>query len=157
MNQDILIEKLYFIYVSFLCILQLLQPIKNIAPLVINDAQKDYVIYLLSAVCQIINTQVGECQTEAVPMPILQQRQLNSLNKGLLDVVWSVTNKEREANYRAIRIPLMKGLIGARIATVNSTYFALFNQAELDLPKSNRYVLYKATIGRMSTFTSQWI
>lgn len=42
---------------------------------------------------------------------MLQNRQLISLNKGILDVVWTVTTIERETNYRPIKVPLMKGLI----------------------------------------------
>ncbi len=48
-------------------------------------------------------------------------RNFNSLaNNSGIDVLWSMTTKERESSFRAIRIPILKGLIGYRLALIHS-------------------------------------
>ncbi|MCF2946977.1 transporter substrate-binding domain-containing protein [Paraglaciecola aquimarina] len=105
--------------------------IKHTAPLQANDVQKDYFILLLKKVCEQIKQHGSPCELEPVSLPMLQQRQLTSLNKGLLDIVWTVTTKEREKEYLAVKIPLMKGLIGARIAVLNNQHQNLFNNPNM--------------------------
>lgn len=101
--------------------------IKYNAPLEKNDTQKDYFIILLNEMCQQLSSQGHKCNLRPVKLPMLQQRQLKSLNKELIDVVWTVTTKERENNYLPIRIPLMDGLIGYRLAVVNKSNRQYFN------------------------------
>lgn len=50
---------------------------------------------------------------------LAQERQLRSLEHDLLDVTWSVTSKDREAQHLAIRIPIMAGLFGKRVLLIN--------------------------------------
>ena len=50
-----------------------------------------------------------------------QDRELYELQQGTgLDVVWSMTSRERERMLRPIRIPLVKGLLGYRIFLVRT-------------------------------------
>lgn len=46
---------------------------------------------------------------------------LNLANNRDVDVVWSMTNVEREAEHLAIKIPLHRGLMGHRVALVRSS------------------------------------
>lgn len=60
---------------------------------------------------------------------------LRLANRQGLDVVWSMTTREREQNHRPIRIPLNKGLMGNRVALVRAhqrdLLAAVTNLAEL--------------------------
>lgn len=93
-----------------------------------EEAQNtSYSFRMLEEVCLIIKRDFGGCNLEPVHVPMLQQRQLKSLNQKKLDIVWTVTTTEREKNYRPIRIPLTKGFIGYRIATTNQKTKHQFN------------------------------
>ncbi|GAA3917511.1 transporter substrate-binding domain-containing protein [Litoribacillus peritrichatus] len=60
-----------------------------------------------------------------------QGRALLQLSKGLdVDVVWTMTSKEREAMLEPIRIPIYKGLIGWRLFLIEQSYEDAFFQAE---------------------------
>lgn len=54
--------------------------------------------------------------------PVPQARQIVDLshNRGDLDVIWTMTSDEREAQILPIRIPIDKGFFGWRIAFVNA-------------------------------------
>jgi len=101
--------------------------IRYIAPLESNDSQKDYFINVLKAVCAASSKKYGPCELIPVKLPMYQQRQLVSLQTNLLDVVWTVSNNERENLYRAIKFPLMSGLMGYRIAVYNTSVNDIFN------------------------------
>lgn len=111
--------------------------IKYNAPIQQNDVQKDYFVLLLKEVCKTIETLTSPCALTPVDLPMLQQRQLHSLDNGLLDVVWTVTTKARESQFLAIPIPLMDGLIGYRIAVLNKRHQHLFTEHS-DLDKIKR-------------------
>jgi ABC-type amino acid transport substrate-binding protein len=101
--------------------------IRYIAPFNAKDEIKSYSIQMLKQVCQVLKRDFTGCRMIPVTIPMLQQRQLKSLTQDKLDIVWTVTTTERERNYRAIRIPLMKGLIGYRIAVTNDKNLAHFS------------------------------
>jgi ABC-type amino acid transport substrate-binding protein len=57
---------------------------------------------------------------EAMPYQMPQGRALKQLAQGIdLNVVWSITSKEREQDLLPVRIPIDKGLYGWRIFLVN--------------------------------------
>ncbi|OKY26035.1 transporter substrate-binding domain-containing protein [Thalassotalea sp. PP2-459] len=102
------------------------------APVEENDPQKDYFVLLLKEICQTYQQKGTDCTLVPVSLPMVLQRQLKSLDKELIDVVWTVTNQDREENFLPIRIPLMNGLIGYRIAVVNNKHAPIF-QKKYDL------------------------
>lgn len=89
-------------------------------PMAENDAQKAYFVTLLKRACEHSNALGRACNLQPVNAKMYQQRQLRSLNEGLLDVMWTVTSIQREKDYLPVRIPLTKGLIGYRIAVINN-------------------------------------
>lgn len=58
-------------------------------------------------------------RVETVPLPDFREvRSEISLAKGLYDIHWLHTNRQRETRLRPIRIPLLKGMIGWRLLLV---------------------------------------
>lgn len=58
-------------------------------------------------------------RVETVPLPEFREvRSEISLVKGLYDIHWLHTNRQRETRLRPIRIPLLKGMIGWRLLLV---------------------------------------
>lgn len=47
-----------------------------------------------------------------------QSKNVVSVQKGQLDVIWTMTSKSREQTLKAIRVPLYKGMLGIRICIV---------------------------------------
>ena len=94
--------------------------LKYIPPADADDPQKAYYVMLLETLCAHSNQLGTPCEVVPVDVEMFQQRQLRSLDEGLLDVMWTVTTKERESRFLPIRIPLTKGLIGYRIAVFNN-------------------------------------
>lgn len=62
----------------------------------------------------------GDYQLQASPQPMSPGRAVYSLkrNDGEVQVIWSMTTREREAELQPVRIPIYKGLIGWRIPLV---------------------------------------
>lgn len=105
-----------------------------------NETDVSYYIQMLMAACDVIDRELGGCQLSPFNFPMLQKRQLKSLYQHKLDVVWTVTTRQREEDFRPIRIPLMKGLIGYRIAVANKHAIRFF-KAPLDLAQIKKLSL----------------
>lgn len=57
---------------------------------------------------------------ENTSSPMVQSRSLRELKKNkVLDIVWSMTSKQREEELLPVRIPIYKGLIGYRLLLIN--------------------------------------
>ena len=78
----------------------------------------------------------------ASPLIMNQGRALIQLRKGVnVDVVWSMTSRERESNLRPIRIPIHKGLIGWRLFLINvRDRYNLERKLTLDLLQKYKFV-----------------
>ena len=97
------------------------------------DNQKLYYQSLFVKVMQHSKPEFGDYQIVPVHLPMLQERALVSLNRDIIDVYWTMTSKQREKDYRAIRVPLMQGIIGYRVAIVSkATEEAFKNITTLD-------------------------
>lgn len=57
-----------------------------------------------------------------------EARKVQMLHDGLLDVIWTGTTAEYEQNLQAIRIPILKGMLGHRIFIIRSGEQARFSQ-----------------------------
>ena len=84
----------------------------------VSDPHRPYMLALLQLACQKMQQQcvfhAGESMNQSRAIV-----QLGQANSGV-DLFWSMTDGEREARTLPIRIPLYKGLIGWRVALVNS-------------------------------------
>lgn len=83
-----------------------------------SDARQDYPVRLLELA-------LSKSGADYTPSPgtllMPQARALKELeiNSGAVQIVWTMTSKEREQQLLPIRIPIYKGLIGWRLALVN--------------------------------------
>lgn len=86
----------------------------------VNDSRNDYFLAMLTLALEKTAEQ-GEWLLEpaenAVPQSLALQQLSNNEN---IDVVWSMTSIKREKQNRAIRIPLMKGLMGYRLLIIRA-------------------------------------
>ncbi|WP_158965973.1 hypothetical protein [Paraglaciecola sp. L3A3] len=55
-----------------------------------------------------------------------EQRQIQSINDGSLDIMWVMTSKQREESALPIRIPLLKGLLGYRVLVIRENQINKF-------------------------------
>ncbi|MDF1628492.1 MAG: transporter substrate-binding domain-containing protein [Alcanivoracaceae bacterium] len=83
-----------------------------------NDARNEYFLAVLSLALEKTAAQ-GAWRLEPADDAVPQSQALQLLSNGEdIDVVWSMTSIEREKQNRAIRIPLMKGLMGYRLLII---------------------------------------
>ena len=86
-------------------------------PPVEQSIHAQYVVKLLDLALQKTGVRYELIASDDV---ILQGRALSLLeNNRTVNVVWSMTDEQREADFKAIRIPIYKGLIGWRVLLVH--------------------------------------
>ncbi|WP_342806700.1 hypothetical protein [Alteromonas sp. M12] len=102
------------------------QPIKYIDNTDSVDKHGAYFISVLKLALEKSKVKYGDYAIEGVPVAMRQERQFKSIESGLIDLMWTVTSTRREENALAIRIPLLKGLIGHRVLVINKTKEASF-------------------------------
>lgn len=61
---------------------------------------------------------------------VTQERALQNIEEGNIDVMWTVTSKEIEKRLIPIRIPLFKGLFGYRVSLVHSSNRDIFKNVD---------------------------
>ncbi|RQP22291.1 hypothetical protein DZC73_24915 [Albitalea terrae] len=83
----------------------------------LHDPQLDYVLAVLRMA---VDKSGASYDLEQSPQVMVQSRAFAELGKphGAVDIVWAMTDIERERNYLPVRIPIDKGLIGWRLALV---------------------------------------
>lgn len=96
----------------------------------VRDSQKLYYQSLLARIFIATEQKYGSYHLEPVQIPMLQKRALASLDTNLLDIAWTMTSAERELNYLPIRVPLLKGLIGYRVAIVEESKRDMFTSVQ---------------------------
>lgn len=122
-----------FLYFSLFFLLStnyLMADTKIIYPKPIHDnlITNPYTIELL----QLVLEHSGEDYfLEETKIKMLQGRALSSLKHGKnIDILWTMTSKEREKDLRAVRVPLYKGLIGYRLLLINKKDIKTFKKID---------------------------
>ncbi len=110
------------------------EEIRYIKPFEFNSPAKDYFTRLLELSLQLSEDKYGPYQMVAVEMPMLQNRQLLSLEQGKIDVLWTMTSRQREEQARAVLVPLTKGLIGYRLLLVREQDTETFKRLKSAAP-----------------------
>lgn len=80
----------------------------------ISDPQQSYMLAMLKLACQ----KSGQRCVLKPATAMVQSRAILQLQKpgSHIDLLWTMTSRERERQLRPIRIPLYKGLVGWRVA-----------------------------------------
>ncbi|OUR77533.1 hypothetical protein A9Q77_03400 [Marinomonas sp. 42_23_T18] len=90
--------------------------ITHIRPYGQEDNRNAYFIDMLQLALSKTEENYGSFELKQAELVMNQSRALKSLEyKDNIDVVWTMTSIEREGLFKAIRIPLLKGLLGYRI------------------------------------------
>jgi len=85
------------------------------------DSKQSYYLEVLKLALQKSEAEFGPFLLEPVFVETLQGRRIKLVaDEQLIDVMWTMTSREREQELRAIYVPLMKGLMGYRIALIRS-------------------------------------
>ncbi|MEB0138284.1 MULTISPECIES: transporter substrate-binding domain-containing protein [unclassified Undibacterium] len=94
-----------------------------------NDRHADYVLELLQAA---MNKLPGKYHLVASELTYPQTRFINETAsaKGKLDLIWTMTTEQREAQLIPIRIPIDKGALGWRIALLRKNDKDLFKNVK---------------------------
>lgn len=85
------------------------------------DSRSDYFLAVLELALSKSRATFGDYQLMPADLGMQQARALDSLlSKRHLDVVWTITSREREQQLLPIRIPLDKGLYGYRVLLIRA-------------------------------------
>lgn len=87
----------------------------------VKDQRSEYFITLLTLALSKTSNQINTIELKTTKRHMQQGRAIVelALNRGV-DVVWSVTSLHREQQLLPIRIPLLKGLLGYRVAIIRA-------------------------------------
>jgi len=96
-----------------------------------DDEYGSYHVAVLDAVLA-ATKEYGEVSVQPHPHPMSQSRQLVTLLKGEADIMWGVTDLEREQRLLPIKFPLLKGYSGYRVLVINPSKQARFSKQTTD-------------------------
>lgn len=92
------------------------------------DAKQSYYIDLLALILEASSDKYGSYQLIPVALEMSQGRTSIMVQQGqTVDVTWRMTSRDLEDDLQAIYIPVLKGLMGARIAVIRQEDKALFS------------------------------
>jgi hypothetical protein len=95
--------------------------IKYVSSSLHRDQQKTYYVNLLELAIEKSVPKFGPASLQALGTSMVYQRKLKSLNDDELDVMWTMTSEQKEQDALAVKIPILKGLIGYRIMVIQDT------------------------------------
>ncbi|WP_141096159.1 hypothetical protein [Lacimicrobium sp. SS2-24] len=106
---------------------------------ILGTRNNSYFPELLNLALSKTQQEYGSYKLEAVTAPITQNRQFKEIDKGTVDVFWTMTTTAREQQAIAVPVPLMKGLYGMRLLAINRHDQSVFDTIK-DLPDFNGYI-----------------
>ncbi|MEH6346497.1 MAG: hypothetical protein V7785_15505 [Bermanella sp.] len=121
MVNSINLKAIWFCQALFLLLLSYsvqgqLLTVKHAQPEAKNDQRNHYYLGLLTMALEKTRGTHGDFVLASSDLKMQQGRALNELKRGAnIDVVWSMSTQEREAQLIPVRIPLLKGLLGHRV------------------------------------------
>jgi hypothetical protein len=91
----------------------------------------DYYELLLTLALEATVKEYGEYKLLPQSIQMVQQRSTRLLqNSSHIDVIWTMTSKDREERLQAVYIPLLKGLLGYRLFLIRKDEQHLFNHIQ---------------------------
>ena len=93
----------------------------------------EYFSHLLHAALQASESEFGPYKIEHVKISHSQTRALKLLNQNhTIDVLHSMSSREREEEITAIKVPLLNGLMGMRLALIDQKNKSVFDNASVE-------------------------
>jgi len=90
--------------------------VRHVRPESTSDQRHEYYLSMLRLALKKTEQLDGKFHLVATQTHMFQSRGLEQLKKNKsVDIIWTMTTKEREAQLIPVRIPLLKGLLGHRI------------------------------------------
>lgn len=106
------------------------QQIRIIPPQSEHDASHSYFAELLQEALDLTVPEYGSADI-VFTTKMEQGRALHELAKGkFIDVYWAGTSLEREQRLLPVRVPLLKGLLGFRVAVIRSERESVFSEIQ---------------------------
>ncbi len=99
-------------------------------PEIKNDTRHPYFLALLRLALDHTLADEGPYRLQPLANVAQQGRAFRLLGAKQLDILWSMTSRERERSYLPVRIPLMKGLLGYRVILINREDSAIFESMD---------------------------
>lgn len=128
--------KLLFFFVLFVITHTNASSIKVLSEQSKEDAGHSYFIDLLKFTIDKGKTKYEYNNVEIISSRnTTQERTLNLLEKGFVDVFWTGTDTDREQRFTPIRVPLFFGLLGYRISIIHKNNFQKLNQVTFNPDK----------------------
>ncbi len=95
--------------------------VRHITPASEQDQRNRYALAVLKLALEKSRSEYGPYRLQPVQEQISQGRAMALLARGkTLDVVWTMTSREREERLRPVRVPLLKGLMGLRLLIIRA-------------------------------------
>jgi len=122
---------LFFLILLITCTSSLISAnelvVRHVPPEGEVDLRNTYFIDLLNLTLEKTRKEEGEFRLETSDSKMNQSRAIMSVSQNqYLDIVWTMTSKNREDILRPIRIPLLKGLLGHRVFIIRKQDKAKF-------------------------------
>jgi ABC-type amino acid transport substrate-binding protein len=109
------------------------------------DLRTEYFVSLLDLALQETATASNKLAARPSDNVVSQDRAFSLVKNGTyIDIVWGMTNPERETELAPIRIPLLKGLLGCRVAIVRHDRLHEFRNI-VDLDTLKNYTIIQGT------------
>ncbi len=87
----------------------------------IEDDYGSYQIEVLHAAMRVTENDFGKALLHPFPVPLPQNREIETVSRGESDIMWCVTTDELESRLLPVRFPLIQGLGGYRVFVIHST------------------------------------
>ena len=84
--------------------------------------------YTISVLKLVVSKLDGKYTMKEIPAELTQERTIEMVQQGDVDVYWMASSPEAERLLLPVRFPLMKGLLGHRISIINREDQARFDQ-----------------------------
>lgn len=108
--------------------------IRHIRPDFDKDVRNLYYLDVLRLALEKTRREFGDYRLKPIDHDLSQSRSIALLSEGRgLDVVWTMTSKQREQQLRPVRVPLLRGLMGMRLLIIRAEDQGWFdNVTDLD-------------------------
>ncbi len=86
-----------------------------------TDEIHHYIVNVLTRALELTESRYGTFELDVQRESTVQARQLLNLEKGMADIIWMISNIERDERARPVPVPVIGGLYGYRVLMVRES------------------------------------